>query len=68
MTVSVQQLLESYDHLSEHERHEALVEILRRATGTGLPPLDGEALTEIAAMTFQELDEREAADDRTKSR
>jgi hypothetical protein len=68
MTTSVRQLLESFDHLSEHERHEAAVEILRRATESDLPPLDDDALTEIAAMTFRELDEREAADESTKPR
>jgi len=66
MTASVRQLLESFDHLSEHEQHEAAAEILRRATETDLPPLDDAALTEIAAMTFRELDEREAANESAK--
>ena len=68
MTTSVRQLLESFDHLSEPERHEAAVEILKRATGSDLPPLEDDALAEIAAMTFRELDEREAADEVAKPR
>jgi hypothetical protein len=68
MTTSVRQLLESFDRLSEPERHEAAAEILRRVNATDLPPLDDDALTEIAAMTFRELDEREVADESTKPR
>ncbi len=68
MTASVRELLESFNHLSERERHEAAVEILRRATESALPPLDDDALTEIAAMTFRELDEREAADESSDPR
>ena len=68
MTTSVQQLLESCDRLSERERHEAASEILRRVTESDLPPLDDEALTEIAALTFRELDEREAKDETAMSR
>jgi hypothetical protein len=63
MTTSVRQLLESFDLLSERDQHEAADEILRRVTASDLPPLDDEALVEIAALTFRELDEREAADE-----
>ena len=68
MTSSVQQLLESFDRLSEPERQEAASEILRRVGESDLPPLSDEALTEIAALTFRELDEREAEDERARSR
>ncbi len=61
MTASVANLLESFDCLSEHERHEAVTEILRRVAELDYPPLDDEALTQSAAMTFEELDTREPA-------
>lgn len=64
MTVSVQEFLETFDRLTEQDRHDAATEILRRVADLDLPPLDDEALTEIAAMTFQELDARETADER----
>ena len=60
MTISVRQFLDSFDQLSEPERHEFALEILRRIYEQESSPLDNDALTEIAAMTFRELDEREA--------
>jgi len=63
MTASVANLLESFEGLSERERHEAITEILRRAAMLEYPPLHDEALTQIAVMTFEELDERESADE-----
>lgn len=68
MSVSVQQVLDSFDQLSDRERHEAAVEILRRVSPTpDLPPLDDDALSEIASWTFAELDERESADEERQS-
>lgn len=61
MTASVADLLESFECLSEHERHEAATEIMRRIVMLEYPPLDDEALTQIAVMTFEELDARESA-------
>jgi len=63
MTASVANLLESFDGLSERERHEAVTEILRRVARLEYPPLDDEALTQISVMTFEELDARESADE-----
>ena len=65
MTSSVIHFFESFDSLSDRDRHDATVEILRRATEADLPPLTDEALVEIATTTFRELDEREAADERS---
>ena len=60
MTTAIQALLETFDALSDAERHEAAVEILRRVT-----PSDGElpetALLEAADALFCELDSEEAA-------
>jgi hypothetical protein len=60
MTASVANLLESFDRLSEPERHEAVTEIMRRVAELDYPPLD-DAMTHAAAMTFEELDARESA-------
>jgi hypothetical protein len=63
MTNAVQELLESFDAMSEAERQEAAVEILRRMT-----PADCErserALIEAADELFRALDEEEVVDGR----
>jgi hypothetical protein len=66
VTTAVQDLLRSFDALSEGERHEAAVELLRRI----VPPADlpDEALAAAADEIFRELDAREAADARPESR
>jgi hypothetical protein len=53
-------LLDAFDALSEGERHEVAVELLRRVA----PPdeLPVEALVAAADEVFRELDAREAAD------
>jgi len=60
MTTAVHALLESFDALSDAERREAAVEIMRRMT-----PLDGElpegVLVETADALFCMLDAEEAA-------
>ena len=60
MSTAVQALLDSFDALSEAERHDAAVELLRRVA----PPseLPDEALVTAADEVFRELDAREAAD------
>ncbi len=60
MTTAVQILLDSFEALSEVERHEAAVELLRRLAPTD--DLSDEALVEAADELFRELDAREAAD------
>jgi hypothetical protein len=60
MTTAVQQLLDSFDTLSDPEKHQAVVEILRRAH----VPADGDvpeaALLEAADELFRALDAEEA--------
>jgi hypothetical protein len=60
MTTAVRVLLESFDALSESERQEAAVEILRRVTPEG--ELPEQALVETADELFRMLDAEEAAD------
>jgi hypothetical protein len=64
MTDAVQELLESFDAMSESERQEVAVEVLRRVL-----PADGvmseQGLVEAADELFRALDEEEAADGRS---
>jgi len=62
MTTSVQQLISAFDLLSPTEKQEAATEIIRRMPEISYGELSDEALTEIADLTFQELDAREAED------
>jgi len=62
VTTGVRQLLDSFDALSETEKHEAAVELLRRVQREAHGPVPDEALVEAADELFQELDAREAAD------
>jgi hypothetical protein len=63
MTTAVKAILESFDALSDVERREAAVEIIRRMT-----PEDGELpegmLVEAADALFSTLDAEEAANAR----
>lgn len=58
MTASVRQLLDSFDALSEADKHQAAVEILRRFGGAG--DLPEAALVEAADELFRALDAEEA--------
>jgi NADH:ubiquinone oxidoreductase subunit E len=59
MTIAVQSLLETFDQLSDADRQEAIVEILRRvAPSEG--ELPEEALLEAADALFCALDTEEA--------
>jgi hypothetical protein len=60
MSTSVQALLESFEALSEIERHEAAVELLRRIECPS--DLSDETLVAAADELFCELDARESAD------
>ncbi len=66
MTTAVQALFESFDALSEGERHVVAVELLRRVGSTD--ELPDEALVAAADEVFRELDAREAADARAEAR
>lgn len=62
MTEAVRSLIETFETLSEAERREAVVELLRRAGGSDLVELEDETLVEAAESIFLELDAREDAD------
>lgn len=61
MTTAVQQLLQSFDALSDFEKQQATVEVLRRALATAPATVGDEALVELAEAAFLALDAREAA-------
>jgi hypothetical protein len=56
-----QQLLDSFDRLSEIEKQQVAVEILRRTLNVEVPPLSDEALTLSAEAVFMSLDESESS-------
>jgi hypothetical protein len=60
MGASVQDLLQSFDSLSESEKKEVASEILRRSVKFDLPPLSDEELVANAELLFLELDRRES--------
>lgn len=62
MTASVQQLLNSFEALTDAEKQEAVAEVLRRSLQLGYPPLPEGALVAAAEELFLDLDVREAAD------
>lgn len=66
MTTAVQQLLNSFEALSEAEQQVAASEVLRRVLDSVPPDLSEEALVEAAEALFLELDAREAADAETR--
>ena len=68
MTTSVRQLLDRFDALSEPEKHEAAVELLRRVQQGAKGAVPDEALVEAADELCCELDAREAADAHRESR
>ncbi len=59
MTTAVQSLLESFDLLTDTEKHELTVAILRRSTLSDVPPLPDDALVLSAEALFLELDKEE---------
>jgi hypothetical protein len=60
VSATVQQLIYSFDSLSEADKHEAAVEILRRWGGSLEGDLSETALTDIADQLFQQLDSEES--------
>ncbi|MFN6534986.1 MAG: hypothetical protein RM021_001255 [Nostoc sp. EkiNYC01] len=61
MNTSVQELLSTFDRLSEHERLEIVLEILKRVTHLEFLPLSDEDLVWNAEEIFLELDKEESA-------
>ncbi len=68
MTASVRQLLESFNALSEAEKYEATVELLRHLQQDTRGGLSDEALVEVADELFRDLEAREEADARAEAR
>jgi hypothetical protein len=60
MSAKVQHILESFDALSETDKHQVVVEILRRWKNVGTGDLSEEALVEAADELFLALDAEEA--------
>ncbi len=62
MTLSGQQIIESFEHLPESEKQRVAYEILRRSLHMEIPPLTDEELIVTAENLFLALDAREAND------
>jgi hypothetical protein len=60
MTALVQELLETFDRLTESERLDLVWEILKRTVDLDFPPLSDEDLVLNAEELFLDLDEQEA--------
>lgn len=60
MTHAARQLLDSFDSLSEADKHEVLAELLRRLLTTPYSSPSDEDLTRLADLVFQQYDELEA--------
>jgi len=59
MTAAVRQLLETLDALPDADKHQAAIEILRRATAEASGDLPEASLVEAADELFRALDEQE---------
>lgn len=60
MSESVQNLLDSFKELSEAEKHQLVVEILRATKDADMPPLSDDDLVRTAETLFLDLDRSEA--------
>ncbi len=60
MTALVQELLDTFDRLTDSERLDLVLEILKRTVYLDFPPLSDEDLVLNAEGLFLELDEQEA--------
>jgi hypothetical protein len=63
MSAAVQALIASFDALSEAERHEAIVVILRRSLDEGAAAPSDDELVRAAEERFLGLEAREATED-----
>jgi hypothetical protein len=61
MTALVQELLDTFDRLTDSERLDLVLEILRRTIYLDFPPLSDEDLVLNAEGIFLELDDQEAS-------
>ena len=62
MSMSAQNLIESFDKLPDAEKQKVASEILRRTINFDMPALSDEELVLSAEELFLELDRREAED------
>jgi hypothetical protein len=60
MALSAQQIIESFEGLSESEKQRVAYEILRRSIYVDVPPLTDEELVAAAEDVFLALDARES--------
>jgi hypothetical protein len=60
MSISVKDILHSFELLSEDEKKEVASEIMRRTAKFDLPPLTDEELISCADELFLELDREES--------
>ncbi|HEY9645315.1 MAG TPA: hypothetical protein V6C88_03045 [Chroococcidiopsis sp.] len=60
MTASVQELLDTFDRLTNPERLDLVLEILKRTVELEFPPLSDEDLIFNAEKVFLELDRQES--------
>jgi hypothetical protein len=61
MTALVQELLDTFDRLTDSERLDLVLEILKRTIYLDFPPLSDEDLVLNAEGLFLELDDQEAS-------
>jgi len=61
VSTALQQFLNSFNALSDAEKHEAAAEVLRRAMDWAPPDMPDEALVQAAEQLFLDLDAREAS-------
>jgi hypothetical protein len=56
---AAQSLLETFDRLSPSEKHEVMIEIVRRTPDDDGSALSGEDMAQVADELFVEMDRRE---------
>jgi len=61
MSATVQQFVDSFDKLSDADKHEVSIEILRRITSADENDLPEQTLVTAADELFRTLDEEEAS-------
>ncbi len=61
MTTAVRQILDSFDALSDADKHQAALEILRRVLPASEGDVPAAALLQMADTLFLALDEEESA-------
>ncbi|MEK6262186.1 MAG: hypothetical protein AABP62_26610 [Planctomycetota bacterium] len=66
MTSAIVELIASFERLSDAERTEAVVEILRRSPNIVSPAIGEDEFLAAQVETFLELDTREVADEFAK--